>query len=375
MLDLDIPTQAQIDRLSQVRAPAAVTIYLAATPLTQDADQTRISLKNHLREAVTQMEAGGVDKRDIWPIEEAIGELDEDQDFWAHQAHGLAIFATPEKMRVFRLANRLTDSVHVSDRFHLKPLLRATSFANTAWVLALAEGGVRLIDVPAEGGAEEVRVPGLPSDAYDALGGKTLNDQTPGGNTSGERGKKLRLRQYARIVDEHVAKLIGDSDRPLILAAADPLRQIFAQETDIAALAEDTIQGNPEEKTPAERAEAARPIIEAHQKAKIEGLHGLFAERAEAGRASRDTASIARAAVAGAVDTLLIDMDRVLPGVLHEDGSFEKAAEDDAEAYGITDQIAQKVRASGGRVVAVRAADLPEGKGDAPMAAILRWAM
>lgn len=72
MLHLDIPTQAQIDRLSQVRAPAAVTIYLAATPLTQDADQTRISLKNHLREAVTQMEAGGVDKRDIWPIEEAL---------------------------------------------------------------------------------------------------------------------------------------------------------------------------------------------------------------------------------------------------------------------------------------------------------------
>ena len=35
------------------------------------------------------------------------------------------MFATPDALRTFRLPNRLTTVVEVSDRYHLKPLLRA----------------------------------------------------------------------------------------------------------------------------------------------------------------------------------------------------------------------------------------------------------
>lgn len=372
MLYLDIPTQAQIDRLAQKRNPAAVTIYLAATPLTQESDLTRISLKNHAREALTQLQDAGADKRAITAIEEQLAELDDDEDFWAHQANGLALFVTPDKMRSFRLPTRLEDSVHVSDRFHLKPLLRSISFANQAWVLALAEGGVRLIDVPADGAADEVQVPDLPADAYEAVGRVKLNEGAPNsGNQIGD-GKKMRLRQYVRVVGDALDKFLGDSDRPLILAATDPLRSFFRQRSDYAGLTDETIDGNPEHKTPAQLADAARPIIAAHQQAKIATLRDLYADRDGAGRASADMAQIARAAVAGAVDTLLVDMNSVTPGELHDDGSFTLSDTDDAVAYGIADQIALKVREAGGRVIAVRHEDLPDGADG--MAAILRWA-
>ena len=44
------------------------------------------------------------------------------------QAHSLAVLATPDSVRTFRLATAITDMVEVSDRFHLKPLLRAIAF-------------------------------------------------------------------------------------------------------------------------------------------------------------------------------------------------------------------------------------------------------
>ena len=37
--------------------------------------------------------------------------------------------------------------VEVSDRFHLKPLLRSVTFPQAALVLALAQGSVRVIEV------------------------------------------------------------------------------------------------------------------------------------------------------------------------------------------------------------------------------------
>lgn len=372
MLYLDIPTQAKIDKLAATRSPAAVSIYLAATPLTEESDLTRISLKNHAREAVNQLEAAGADKHDVQAIREQLAELDDDTGFWAYQAHGLALFVTPDKLRSFRLANRLTDSVHVSDRFHLKPLLRATTFSNSAFVLALAEGGVRLIDVPAQGAADEVDVPGLPTDAYDALGLTVTNERSANTRIHGSEGKDVRLRQYVRMVDNALSKFLGDGERPLIIAAADPLRQLFAQQSDYPGLAEQTIQGNPEAQTPAQLAEAARPIMEALQRDKIGALRDLYEQRANEGRASADLASIARAAVAGAVDTLLVDMEKTVPGLLGEDGAIDTADAPSAETYGLTDQIALRVRATGGRVLSVRAADMPE---KSPVAAILRWAM
>ena len=54
-------------------------------------------------------------------------------------------------MRTFRLPNRLTSEVEVGDRFYVKPLLRAVTFPQAAFVLALAAGGVRVVEVAGEG--------------------------------------------------------------------------------------------------------------------------------------------------------------------------------------------------------------------------------
>jgi hypothetical protein len=54
------------------------------------------------------------------------------------------ICAAPDNLRTFRAPSTLQTLVKVSDRFHLKPLLRAATFCHASYVLALADGGIPL---------------------------------------------------------------------------------------------------------------------------------------------------------------------------------------------------------------------------------------
>jgi hypothetical protein len=71
-------------------------------------------------------------------------------------------------VRTFRLPNRLTSRLEVSDRFHLKPLLRSVTFLQAAFVLALAQ-----------------------------------TDRSATGRIQG--AQKVRMRQYARQIDQALA--------------------------------------------------------------------------------------------------------------------------------------------------------------------------
>src|SRR5262249_4016705 len=157
---------------------ASVSIYLPTDPVTANVAE-RIEFGNLVGEAVDQLRAGGVDKREVAALEEEHGDLIEDEEFWRYQARSLACFATPEGLTPFRLPLRLSSAVEVSDLFHLKPLLRTVTFPQMALVLALAQGSVRLIEVSADVPPEPVRVPDLPKDAASAVGRSSLSDRAP----------------------------------------------------------------------------------------------------------------------------------------------------------------------------------------------------
>jgi hypothetical protein len=132
MLHLDVPTPRDLAALSEVRTDACVSIYLPTTPITQNIGGSRIELANLTKDAVEQLRSVGGDKRRIELLREELDDLADDDDYWRLQAHSLAIFVTPDSIRTFRLANRLGALVEVSDRFHLKPLIRAVTFPQAA---------------------------------------------------------------------------------------------------------------------------------------------------------------------------------------------------------------------------------------------------
>jgi hypothetical protein len=356
-LHIDIPTRAQIAALLEARADAGVSIYLPTSPLPQDAEAARIEFKNLAAEALRQLDGNAA-------VREQLDDLAEDEAFWRSLASSLAVFATPDSLRTFRLPNRLTSMVEVSDRFHVKPLLRSVTFPQVALVLALAQNSVRVIEVAGDVPASELEVADMPADLV-----STLPQRTARGRFQGAEAEKVRMRQYARAVDRALRPLA--SDLPLILAAAEPLASIFRSVNGSAHLLPEGIAGNPEAMSAAELADAARPILDALYASELVEVRRRFERRAEQGRGATDLTDVARAATFGAVETLMTDIDEVVPGFVDADsGAITLDRVDDAANYGVVDEIARRVLESGGRVLALRREDIPAADG---VAAILRY--
>jgi Bacterial archaeo-eukaryotic release factor family 11 len=370
-LHTDIPTRAQVDRLLDNRHERSVSIYLPTDPASKG-EAERVELGNLAAEARRQLEQDGAAGTDLRSFEELLADLLENEAFWRYQARSLALFATPEGTTTFRLPNNLQPLVEVSDRFHVKPLLRAVTFPQVALVLALAQGSVRLIEVAPNVPPAPVNVPDLPSDVASAVGKASIADRSPGGRLQGAEGQKVRMRQFARQVDQALRPLLGGFDVPLVLAAAEPLESIFRSVCTYPKLAAASIAGNPETTSDTELGAAARDVLDALHADALRAVHELYGLRESESRAAGDLAVIARAATFGAVDTVLVDIDDVVPGTIDEQtGAIEPAEKNDAVTYGVVDEIARRVWRTGGTVLAVRREDIPGG-GSA--AAILRYA-
>jgi hypothetical protein len=347
MLYVDIPNHSEIPALFEARADACVSIYLPTTPETQNVTLSRISFGDLTRTALEQLDAAGFDKRRHADLEEQLLALEEDDDFWRLQANSLAVLATPDSLRTFLLAIEVTKTVEVSDRFHLKPLMRAMAFPQHAFV------------------------PDLPDSATDATGRASINNPGMGTGHENAQGKKWLLLKYLRKVDAALRPVLAGSETPLILAATEPLGPNFGAINSYPSLLADGISANPDSLSESALASAARLVLDGHYAAQIEAGTALFHERVRSQRAISDLQAAARAAAFSAVELLLVDIDEVVPSTVDEtDGTVALATTPGAASYGVIDEITGRVILASGKVLAVRRADMPDG---AAVAAILRY--
>jgi hypothetical protein len=372
LLHVDVPTHSDLLALAEARDPASVSIFLPTTPVAGEISGDRIVLKNLAHEALAQLEDADHPKGERVAIAEALHELVDDDEFWRFQAHSLAIYATPRSLRTFRVPNALVAAFDVSDRFHLKPLLRAVTFGQSAYVLALAEGNVRLMQLTADQPATEVHVADLPSRAVDALGISSMGVKTESRRTDTMGGRRGSAGQFCRAVDRALRPFLAGKHVPLVLAADPALGSIFRSLASYPHLAAIGIDTTPETLTDGAISEAARRVLDQLHAEEVAALNAQYHDRTGSGRSTADIDLAARAATQGAVQTLLVDIDRIVPGFVDEEtGAVTFAEEDDATTYGVVDEIARRALQAGARVLALRAGDLPT---ESPVAAILRWA-
>jgi hypothetical protein len=356
-LHTDIPTRAQVEGLLVHRAPCSVSIYLPTSRLPQDAHTNRVELTNLAAVAIGQLREAGASDDDVRAIEDAVKSLAEDDHAWTEMADTLVVFVTPAGIQTYRLPNRLGEVVEVSDRFHVKPLLRTATFPQAAFVLALAAGSVRLLHLAADGPPEEINVADLPRDAWDSSGNHVF---------------KEREDRYIRLVERALRPVLNGQSLPLILAATEGVAATFRTVNTYPHLAAERSAGNPETSSDADLAAAARVILDEIYADEVKATKELFDLRRSQGRAATDVSEVARWATYGAVDTLFVDIDESLSGSIDDaSGEVHLDTEEDATNYGVVDEIARRVFLAGGRVLAVRAGEVP---GDGPTAAILRYA-
>jgi len=293
----------------------------------------------------------------------------EDDEFWAFQARSLAVLATPDGARTWRLPNRLTESLEIADRFHIKPLIRAATFPHEALVLILAAGGARVLEISPDLPPRDVTPADMPSDAEEAFA-RAPRRRSARISRMGEEGRKVMLTTYARRVDAALRPLLAGRDTPLILLAAQPLDGIFRALCSYPRLLKEGLGRDLAEAPDARIAEAAAGLLAAEHARELEALRARFEDLVGASRATTEVSEAARAATWGAIDTLIVDMDAMIPGTVdEEDGAVTLAETPGPETYDVLDEIAGRALRTGARVISARREDVPHG---ADLAAFLR---
>ena len=373
---IDVPTQNEISGLASIREPACVSIYVQAAPGPDASDTARIEVHTRLRSATELLEAAGTDARTIESIRAAVESLLVERDFWRRDTRTLAIFVNGTSLVSFHLANTLLGLTEVSDRFAITPVLRAATFPRSAFVLALSQNAVRLIDVSPASPASEIEVPDLPHDLKTTVALDLTNDRQTLAHLRTSEDPKVRMREFSQAVDRALRAIVADSDRPMILAAAEPLASIYRSVSSYARLTNEIITGNPETISALELAASATPILDAAHAAELATQTARFHDRTSRGLADDTLIGVALAATSKAIDTLFVDIDRRIPGRIDELTGIITRTEDENETpdngttYDVIDEIVRRALSSDARIFAVRGSEVP---GIGPVAAILRF--
>ena len=366
MWNLDIPSESELRLLAAINAPAVVTIYMPTTPISQDGAAEAMALHNLVKEAMIELrQRPELPRGDDDYIEVQLLDLIDDEGFWAHQSHGLGVITTPDGQWTFRLPHRPNPQVHVDNKANLIQLIAATA-AQDAHVLCLSEGAVRLVDVAADLPPKEVKVADMPTDAASAAGKSSLKDRSPSGRLVGSEGKRVRIRQFARLVDDALMPILRGDERPLILIATEPIYSIFRQVCSAPTLTSLGVEANPDRLSLTQIADAVKPVLVAHAAETDAALANTVDERRGQRRATTDLADIARAATISAVATLIIDREYDERGSIGDDGALTLAPDGPV----LAEELARRVVANGGRVLALSADRLPGGS---PVTAVLRY--
>jgi hypothetical protein len=367
-MSIDIPTAADFAELTQHRHAASVSAYVASSgsdearsPIGRNPEPAQLALRTAVGDAVGRLDPTAVTAGDRDQILAAINELVTDRAFWATQARSVAVFVSPLGVRAFRLMNSLRTYASEGDRYDVGPLIRATTFAHSGYVLALTRGSVRLLALESDASFHEMELPTLPDDAGIELEPSGTDGRRDRHRADGTLGPKVERRTYCSTVQDAVLEQINGSNQPLVLAATQDLDSSYREVNTYQRLVDDGIDSNPGSLSLEELSQRGRAILDRNYATQLGAWRERFGTLRAHGKASADPSDVAKAATAGQVDILLFDMASVREGTIDEFGQITIADEPGPHTYGLADEIAARVLRTGGTVKAVRAADLPDG--------------
>lgn len=362
--------------------PPCLSLYQPTHRRLTESDQDPIRFRNLVRE----LEAGLADrlpKAELAGILEPFHALAADRDFWNHNQDGLAVLATQDLFRVYRVQYPVQERAVVADSFHLKPLLRTLEATDRFQILGLTREEVSLYEGSAAGVDEVALHPDVPRTITDALGEQLSEPHLTvasyggvgGGRTPMHHGKGSKegevdvdTERFFRVVDravtEHHSKTSG---LPLILAALPEHHHLFREVSHNPNLIPESLPVHPDALGSLEELrDRTVDLFEPHRRARLAELTERFGSARANGTGDDDPAAVARAAAAGRVDTLLVEADREMPGQVDPTtGGIDQDGSDD-----VLDDLGQLVRSMGGSVLLVPEDAMPTRTG---VAAIYRY--
>jgi len=336
------------------QTPPCISLYQSTHRHHPDNAQDPIRFRNLLREIDQSLHATHPDA-DFSALLAPFEALAADDAFWNHRTDGLAVLASPSMFEVFSLQRPVQELAVVADSFHTKPLLRILQSADRFHTLWVSRHSARLFEGNRD--AFDEIVLGQEPDALPLAEGEEIDADT---------------QRFFRGIDRRVLELHSrPTGLPLMLATLGEHHTMFRSVSKNPFLIPEGIAMNVDAlEIDALRALAwqhMEPVYLARLAALVEAYHTASANEL----ASDELQTIALAAMAGRVATLLVEADREIPGRIDTStGAVELADGADASIDDLLDDLAESVLRTQGDVIIVPTERMPTTTG---VAAIYRF--
>lgn len=373
-------SRTELERLTDQYNQWHISIYMPTHRAGDEIQQDPICLKNLLDDAEEQMVEGGMGTDDARSLLAPARDLVEDPVFWQHQSDGLAMFLSSDFFRHYRLPVDFEPLTVVSERFHIKPLLRLLSDNGQFYLLALSQQGLELYrgtqysigEVPMEEVPESLSQVLRWEDPEKRLQLHTGSEAVTNGGeaifhghgTASEDDPKDHIRRYFQRVDAEVSDLLAGEHAPLVLAGVDYLLPLYQEANTYPHLVEESVERHPEQISTKElhrRAwEIVWPIFATGRKEAVDGYRQLASSDSDL--VASDLEELAPAAYYERVRTLFVAVGKQRWGTFEPDtGEVHLHEEAKPGDQDLLDLAAAHTLLNGGVVYAVEPEQMPDG--------------
>ena len=381
---MDVLSRDDLELLVRQPRSSCVSLYMPTHRSRPETQQDPIRLKNLIRRAEESLVAAGIRRPDASEVLRPAR---------AHRGRGLLAASerwacpvpTDWVVPLLPTPFRFEETVVVSDRFHVSPLLPLLTGDGHFFVLALSENEARLL-AGTRSNVHVVNVPGLPAGVKDAL--RYDDPQRELGSHAAERGgpgarvvlhgqgigaevQKERLGRYLHAVDGAVRRSLREQQAPLVLAGVEYVRAMYRDVNTYPHLLEAGISGSPDRTSTEELHTRAWALVEPHFARERDNAAAAYREALGTGRASASLGDVLTAAEAGRIEVLFVptgaralSVSPASAGVSHADGGEELGGGDPIE------QAVVGTILNAGTVYAIPEDEMP---GRAPVAALFRY--
>lgn len=384
---MDLVTRRDLESLLQNDEGPCISIFMPTHRVGPDFRQDPIRLKNLLGQAEEELVEQGMRRPHAGDLLAPARQLLDDHRFWRFQNDGLALYVAPKHFSTYRLPISLDDLVVVADRFHVKPVLSLLTGDGQFYVLALSQGGVRLLqgtrftvsqveleDVP-QSLAETLRFDDPERQLQFHTGTGPRRNGRRGaifhGHGVGDEDSKEDILRFFRQLDGGLNDLLGGEQAPLVLAGVDHLLPLYREANSYPHLVEGAVSGNPGDLNAKELHAQAWEVLEELLNEDLEQASATYHQMEGTGKASHRLDEVVLAAHQGRVGTLFVGLGEQRWGRVDDQGNVvELHEEHEIGDDDLLDLAAARTLLTSGRVFAVDAEEIPA---DGPVAAIYRY--
>jgi hypothetical protein len=383
---MDWLTRDEIRDLMEKRDFSCISIYMPTHRTAQLARQDPIRFKNLLKQTEERLVLAGLRRSEARALSAKAKGLLKDRLFWQYQSDGLAAFISSHGFQYYRLPESFEELLVVTDRFHVKPLIRLLANDGLFYTLALSQNEVKLFRCT-RNSISQIELEDIPASLVEAVKldeptrqlqfhtktPRAMGDRSAvfHGQGAGKDQGKNNILKFFKQIDHGLQNIFKAQPGPLVLSGVEYLFPLYREANSYPELLESGIPGNPEVLQPDVLQRAAWVLTEPYFLKERSDEIRRYRHLSGTGRTSTDIKTIALAARQGRVEILFVAVGiqqwGAFDGVTQSVHIHEKRQPGDED---ILDFAAVHTALREGKVHALLPAEMPER---ISLAAIFRY--